>query len=81
MKMMEEEMWNDQGGLCPKLNPWTIGKMRLDEEGNGDGSNTYLKPADQCYNIYVHRCGASGSMRACHTAGLGSIPGQDKFPG
>ena len=29
----------------------------------------------------VHRCGASGSMRACHTAGPGSIPGRDKFPG
>ena len=24
---------------------------------------------------------ASGSMRACHAAGLGSIPGRDKFPG
>ena len=29
----------------------------------------------------VHRCGTSGSMHACHTAGPGSIPGQDKFPG
>ena len=29
----------------------------------------------------VHRCGASGSMHACHAAGLGSIPGRDKFPG
>ena len=29
----------------------------------------------------VHRCGASGSMRACHAAGPGSIPGRDKFPG
>ena len=29
----------------------------------------------------VHRCGTSGSMRACHTAGPGSIPGRDKFPG
>ena len=32
-------------------------------------------------NTIVHRCGASGSMRACHAAGLGSIPGRDKFPG
>ena len=32
-------------------------------------------------NIGVHRCGASGSMRACHAAGPGSIPGRDKFPG
>ena len=32
-------------------------------------------------NVYVHRCGASGSMRACNTAGPGSIPGRDKFPG
>ena len=29
----------------------------------------------------VHRCGTSGSMRACHAAGTGSIPGRDKFPG
>ena len=29
----------------------------------------------------VHRCGASGYMRACHAAGPGSIPGWDKFPG
>ena len=31
-------------------------------------------------NIIVHRCGASGSMRACHAAGPGSIPGRYKFP-
>ena len=30
--------------------------------------------------IIVHRCGAGGSMRACHAAGQGSIPGRDKFP-
>ena len=29
----------------------------------------------------VVRCGTSGSMRACHAAGPGSIPGRDKFPG
>ena len=29
----------------------------------------------------VHRCGARGSMRACHAAGPGSIPGRDRFPG
>ena len=29
----------------------------------------------------VHRCGTSGSMRACHTAGPGSNPGWDKFSG
>ena len=29
----------------------------------------------------VHRCGSGGSMRACHAAGPGSIPGRDKFPG
>ena len=29
----------------------------------------------------VHRCGVSGSMRACHAAAPGSIPGRDKFPG
>ena len=29
----------------------------------------------------VHRCGPGGSMRACHAAGPGSIPGRDKFPG
>ena len=32
-------------------------------------------------NREVHSCGASGSMRACHAAGPGSIPGRDKFPG
>ena len=31
--------------------------------------------------IIVHRCGASGSMRAYHAAGPGSIPGRDRFPG
>ena len=34
-----------------------------------------------CHIIGVHCCGASGSMRACHAAGPGSIPGRDKFPG
>ena len=29
----------------------------------------------------VHRYGTGGSMRACHVAGPGSIPGRDKFPG
>ena len=29
----------------------------------------------------VQRCGAIGSMRACHTSGPGSIPGRGKFPG
>ena len=29
--------------------------------------------------IRVHRCGTSGSMRASQAAGLGSIPGRDKF--
>ena len=32
-------------------------------------------------NIWVHRCGTGGSMRACHAAGPGSIPDRDKFPG
>ena len=31
-------------------------------------------------NAAVHRCGTGGSMRACHVAGPGSIPGRDKFP-
>ena len=31
--------------------------------------------------IIVDRCLAGGSMRACHAAGPGSIPGRDKFPG
>ena len=29
--------------------------------------------------IFVHRCGAGCSMRACHPAGPGSKPGRDKF--
>ena len=28
-----------------------------------------------------HRCAAGGSMRACHAAGSGWIPSQDKLPG
>ena len=31
-------------------------------------------------NEFVYRCETSGSMRACHAAGPGSIPGRDKFP-
>ena len=40
-------------------------------------------PAEGCSrrNGKVHRCEASGSMRACHAAGPGSIPGRDRFPG
>ena len=30
---------------------------------------------------FVHRCGAGGSMRACHAASQDSIPGRDRFPG
>ena len=33
------------------------------------------------HQIQFHRCGPGGSMRACHAAGPGSIPGKDKFPG
>ena len=29
----------------------------------------------------VHRYGSGGSMRACHAAGPGSIPGRDEFMG
>ena len=29
----------------------------------------------------VHRYGLGGSVRACHAAGSGTIPGRDKFPG
>ena len=32
-------------------------------------------------NVYIHRCGPGGSMRACHAAGPDSIPGRDRFPG
>ena len=31
--------------------------------------------------VSVHHCGASGSMRACHAVGPGSIPSRDRFPG
>ena len=33
------------------------------------------------FKYCVHRCGASGSMRACHAASPSSIPGRDRFPG
>ena len=32
-------------------------------------------------SLIFHRCGASGSIRACHAADPGSIPGRDRFPG
>ena len=31
--------------------------------------------------LLTYGCGTGGSMRACHAAGKGSIPGRDKFPG
>ena len=34
-----------------------------------------------CSKPKVHRCGPGSSMRACHAAGPGSIPGRDRFPG
>ena len=36
---------------------------------------------DDILLLLVHRCGTSGSMRACHAEDPGSIPGRDKFPG
>ena len=33
------------------------------------------------YISIVHRCGANGSMPACHAAGSGLFPGRDRFPG
>ena len=33
------------------------------------------------YTYFSHRCGSGGTMRVCHAAGPGSIPGRDKFPG
>ena len=59
-----------------------------------DQSTIYLQcllPANHVW-LYPHKllwpdfyispcCGASGSMRACHAAGRGSIPGWDRFPG
>ena len=46
----------------------------------------YILPSFFTYFVllifpFVHRCGASGSMRACHAAGPASIPGRDRFPG
>ena len=41
----------------------------------------YFVITDYMNTVRVHRCGASGSMRACHAEGPGSIPGRDKFPG
>ena len=38
-----------------------------------------------CYSstlhVYVFSSGSGGSMRACHAAGPGLIPGWDEFPG
>ena len=33
-----------------------------------------------CYTGSTAALGASGSMRGCHAAGPGSIPGRDRFP-
>ena len=49
-----------------------------DSEVNNDESHGYFP---QFPALIVHRCGAGGSMRACHAPGPGSIPGRDKFPG
>ena len=40
-----------------------------------------IKLVKYLQEIFVHRCGPGGSMRACHAAGPGSIPGRDRFPG
>ena len=45
----------------------------LDKSGNEPLGSLKVK--------LVPRCGPGGSMCTCHVAGLGSIPGQDKFPG
>ena len=39
------------------------------------------KNLHQYVYLTAHRCGASGSKRACHAASPGSIPGWDRFPG
>ena len=41
----------------------------------------YIHTYIYIYTYKVHRCGPGGSMRACHAAGPGSIPGRDNFPG
>ena len=55
--------------------------------GYGGNSIFLVIPSSCCYRLIkiyryrpVHRCGPGGSMRACHTAGPGSIPGRDRFP-
>ena len=39
MEIVEEETWNDRDrwNLCPKLDLWTIGNTRLDDDKEEEG--------------------------------------------
>ena len=60
--------------FCPEADPF------LDMHYQG---STYLSRQKEGAKSFphVHRCGSGGSMRACHVAGQGSIPGRDRNPG
>ena len=60
--------------------------MDIDVQKSDMGGGSVPGEVDEILTVelfkeIVHRCGTSGSMRACHAAGPGSIPGRDKFPG
>ena len=57
---------------------WLSGPSGLHRSSPQRLNISSIKVFDQ---IWVHRCGPGGSVRACHTAGPGSIRGRDKFPG
>ena len=68
-----------QGELTMKLKDAVSSK---EEGADSQDCNLPIDYVHQTQNyIFVHRCGASGSMHACHAAGTGSIPGRDKFSG
>ena len=62
----------EQQDLYPIKHVWDMMKREL---------TLSPEPTTTSTEMQVHRCEASDSMRACHAAGPGSIPGRDKFPG
>ena len=66
--------WDLQYLLCSRqYGEWVIWKASCDVIHILAGPFVTVPP--------IHRCWPGGSMRACHAAGPGSIPGREKFPG
>ena len=74
--------WGSGRGSILKNNPFTVLYDIISVVGIFRGT-LYNYEIWGRVNIrhHVYRCGLGSSMRACHAAGPGSIPGRDKFPG